>query len=79
MPMNFDGENIFRCPKRPYLEKQAWFDRLLMIWHWSEKGHFADEGTYMDQANSVTTLIPVINTSKNEAENAKAERERKKR
>lgn len=76
IPLIFDGEEIKRCPKRPFLENPVYFNDLYMIHHWVGKGYLPDPGTYEDQGAKLPVLLYIIDAALSEADETIAAKHR---
>ncbi len=68
MPINFDGERILRCPRKPYLDNPDWYNRILEFYGWREKGFLPNPGTWRDQDQRFVTICAVIDKAKSDAD-----------
>jgi len=58
--MHFDGRELRRCPRRPYLDAPEWFNEVFRAYQWLQKGYFPSPGTWADQPAKLIDLVEVI-------------------
>ncbi len=68
IPIQFGDERTLRCPRRPYLDDQDWFNRILEAYDWMEKGFLPNPGTWRDQDNRFISFCNVIEGAKVKAD-----------
>ena len=68
MPIVFDGEHTLRCPRRPYLDNSSWYNHLLEVYGWREKGFLPNPGTWRDQDQRFVSICAVIDKAKADAD-----------
>lgn len=79
-PVIIDDEQVFRCPRRPFLEDPTWFNAIFMSSSYMEKGMLTEEGTWIDQPAKLVEALQVVGTAHGDAqEYSKAADERRKR
>ena len=77
--MKFDGEVIDRCPMIPVRDNPSFFAELTSVYSAREKGLFAEDGGYYDQANCYNRIMSLMDSaiadSYEIADNMKKERQ----
>jgi hypothetical protein len=75
VPMMLDGEEVYRCPRRPLKDDPAYWGRLLTHYGNFEKGLLPDAGGVVDQSNKAMSLFGIMADVTAECSREKAERE----
>ncbi len=68
VPLSFDGEDLFRCPRRPLLDETEDFSHIFNVYGWYKNGMLPDEGTWRDQPNKFVQVMTIMDRTLNEAE-----------
>lgn len=71
-----DGVDMVRCPLRPQLDDPYYFTNVINQWAWRERGFLADDGTYLDQAAKIPTLMAIIDSAKADGDEQNQAREK---
>ena len=74
-----DGEQLWRCPRRPYFEDPRWFNEVFQAYRWREKGYLSQGGGYDDEVCTFPDLMDVIDTALSDAAEAKQKKEERRR
>lgn len=69
--MEFDGEIIKRCPNRPFLDDPELVSLAFTYYNWYKKGHFPEEGTWLDQPAAFVDLVSYMDICVRDAEEQK--------
>lgn len=73
----FDGEQIYSCPRQT-LREHAWdWSRLLMLYGMYSKGHLPNIGGVIDQSNMLMQLFRILDEANAECDKELAEKERR--
>lgn len=75
IPLNMDGEELYRCPRRPWLDNPQLYNELFDYYNWMEKGYLPDPGTYDDQGVKFRPFMGIIRTALHDAQKATHERQ----
>jgi hypothetical protein len=59
-PLTLEGEKLYRCPRRPLLDKTAYFEAVFAHWRTYMKGHLPDVGPLGNQGHRYVTLMRVV-------------------
>lgn len=78
IPLEIDGEEVWRCPRRPLKDAPAAWSRMLQIYGFYLKGFLPDPGGVMDQSARTMALFALIDHVNNEVTEEKIERARDK-
>lgn len=78
-PLEFDGQELKRCPRRPLLDETDYFDNIFDVYSWYKQGHLPEEGTWRDQPAKFCSTMRAMERAFNEADDEKRAREESKR
>jgi hypothetical protein len=78
LPLAIDGEDVWRCPRRPLKDDPAYWDRLLWFYGLYKKGHLPDPGGVTEQSHKAMELFRILEDVTDDCAREKAERERRK-
>ena len=76
MPVSLDGEELDRCPVRPYKDDPGSFDDVLQAYSWFKAGMLPDPGTVLDQAEPFLAAVSVLDKAVRGAQEARAKKSR---
>jgi hypothetical protein len=79
IPLVLDGENLWRCPRRPYLDRPDWYNSIWQSVSYEEKGMLTEPGTWLDQPAKLVEGSTVVRTAHAEAEDTKRKAEERRR
>lgn len=71
-PVLIDDENVFRCPRRPFLDTPDWFNAIFSSSSYMEKGMLTEVGTWLDQPAKLTQALTVVSKAERDATEYKA-------
>lgn len=74
MPLEIDGEMVWRCPRRPLKDAPEYWSRLLFFFSHFQEGHLPDDGAISSQSHKAMIMFGVIQDVLAEVEKDKAER-----
>jgi hypothetical protein len=72
LPLLIDGENVWRCPRRPILNEPLYWKRLLFHYDLFREGHLPDEGAISSQSFKAMSLFGVLADAMAQCEQDKA-------
>ncbi len=75
VPLVMDGENVWRCPRRPIKDDPKYWEKLLFHYQLFRDGYLTDGGSIMDQSFKAITLFGAVQDIQSEADRQKAENE----
>lgn len=78
-PISLDGEDLQRCPLRPYLDDPGAHNELMALYGWYRRGLLPDPGTMLDQSASLVEAFLVVDAAVRDAERERAERDKQSR
>ncbi len=73
-----DGEDLWHCPRRPFLDSPEWFNWLFTSYQWMKRGFLPDGGTWLDQGAKLVELLQVIDVAIHDANETKRKQEEQK-
>lgn len=79
LPIEFDGELLWNCPRRPAIDHSELISRVFLIYRWYKQGLLPDPGTWQDQAPKFIAYMGVADIAFADAENQRAETKAKPR
>lgn len=72
MPIRIDGEEWFRCPRRPLKDDPRWWEEFLALFAMYKKGFLPEHGGVQDQPHF---LVQAMHTFEGAVAQADASRE----
>lgn len=79
-PVIIDNEQVYRCPRRPFLDNPQWYNAIYSSSSYMERGMLTEEGTWLDQPAKLSEALQVVGTAHNDAQDySKAAEERRRR
>lgn len=75
-PLVIDDRELWRCPNRPLLDNQVFYNEFFRLIGWFEGGYFPEEGTWQDQSNVFIQCVEIWKAATNEANQIKDSRQR---
>jgi hypothetical protein len=78
IPLQIDGEEVRRCPRRPLKDDPRYWNRLLFFYGLYKQGHLPDPGAVTEQSHKAMELFQIIGDVADDCAREKAERERRK-
>ena len=60
LPIRIDGEEVWRCPRRPIKDDPGYWRRLLFFYGMYRKGHLPDPGAVSEQSNKAMQLFAIV-------------------
>lgn len=78
LPLKLNGEEVWRCPRRPVLEEPDGFRFWLGLYRNYQLGVLPDPGSWLEQASMTVEVFKVLDYAYSRVEEHRAsERERK--
>ena len=75
IPVMFDGELEYRCPRRPLLD-DPFYSEALNTYSWAQQGHFPDPGQWPDQSVKFASVMAIIESAMTEADQESSKKTR---
>ena len=60
LPIRIDGEEVWRCPRRPIKDDPGYWRRLLFFYGMFKKGHLPDPGAVSEQSNKAMQMFAIV-------------------
>lgn len=60
LPVTFDGEETYACPRQSLKEEPVFWSRLFLLYSMFTKGHLPDKGAVVDQSNSLLEMFRIV-------------------
>lgn len=76
--MVMDGEEIYRCPRRPILDQPEFIATVIGQYRTYMRGYLPDAGSLEDQGYRYTVLMGIVENAVTEAQAEIDRRERRK-
>ncbi|CAA2141472.1 hypothetical protein [Hyphomicrobium sp. ghe19] len=73
----FDGEQLYSCPRQTLREEPQSWSRLLMLYGMYLKGHLPNAGAVVDQSNVLIQSFRILDEANAECDQELAEQERR--
>lgn len=70
-PFNFDGEQITRCPLRPFKEDPSTYSEYFQLYSFREKNVMAEPGAFYDQPAVYIEIMSEMDSAMSDAMNPK--------
>lgn len=67
-PFDFFGEQLSRCPRRPFLDEPELLSEVFEAYHWYKQGLLPSPGTWYDQTDAFVTMMGAVDAAVSEAE-----------
>lgn len=67
IPMRMDGEDYYRCPRRPFLDQPELVNSVLSAYQSYIKGYLPDPGSLEDQGYRYVVSMFLVDAAVNEA------------
>lgn len=76
VPLIFDGEETYACPRQPVRENPAVFSHVFSVYTLYKKGLFLDAGAVMDQSAIYLDVMQIVDAAVSEANEEASKRGR---
>lgn len=70
MPLDFDGEETYACPRQPLREEPEMWSRVFTYYRLYKKGFLPQTGAAMDQANIAVEIFRILDDANDDADDA---------
>lgn len=77
LPLKIDGEEAWRCPRRPIKDDPAGWERLMFYFGLFKKGHLVDDGAITGQSAYCMKVFRILDAMVNEVEQDKIEQSKR--
>lgn len=74
IPLHWEGENLLRCPRRPYKDDPDWYNAIFLAYKYAQKGYLQEPGTWLDQPAILQQAFEVVEGAVNEAKEQEEKR-----
>lgn len=76
LPLTIDGEEVWRCPRRPLKDAPAYWAELMDAYDLFKRGHLPDPGHVSEQSARGLTLLRLTDQMVESCRQERIERER---
>lgn len=71
IPLQMDGEDLWRCPRRPIFEEPDLWNEMLLLYGQYQEGRFPDDGGLNSQPAKYLLVMQAMSSAQAEAEKAR--------
>lgn len=77
VPLDMEGEEVWRCPRRFFLDNTAYVSELLWLYGQWQKGFMPEEGGISSQPHKLVRSVKIIDLAHGAVEEARREDDRR--